>query len=536
MTLLEELSEGRGEDLPGVREEAAMLEDTEQDRKNNLAVGTIGALQYIVRGMQNLPGRKAVVLFSEGFSLSDRSSRDSSNSDIDKSSEATKPSAINRFGSGVSDALGSLIETANRYSVVIYPIDPRGLQYLGMANAEDDVRKAFGRNFKPGQTGDARTARDDEFRQSQDGMRVLADETGGFAVLNQNNMDKGLERIIEDQSYYLLGYITDVEDVEDPKDVFEKVEIRLKNPDLEVRYRTAAYSEEGKTVVYGSPKDAREKVGQALAYPFNANEIRLNLYSIMGNWVSGDFVRFLINISAEDLKFKRQSDGMRAANFDMLAITLDKNEKPIDQFSKNFTISVNEATYKNILKKGFVYVLPVGLRKSGVYHFRIAIHDSETGKVGAASKFLETPKFEKKGLWISNLTLKSLTKKERDNSDEENDKTMFTDTTVRQFDLPVTLSFGAVIYNPQMNEKGVPELTMQTRLILDDKIVAETPAETVSLEDQKDLRRLDLAGRLKLEKNLSPGNYIFQVIVTDKLAKKKTQISTQWIDFEVLGK
>jgi hypothetical protein len=436
----------------------------------------------------------------------------------------------------VPDAMRALIETANRYSVVIYPIDPRGLQYLGMANSDDDVRKAFGRNFKPGQTDDARTSRDSDFRQSQDGMRVLASETGGFAILNQNSMDTGLERIIEDQSYYLLGYVTEIENIENPQDVFEKVEIKLLNPDFEVRYRTAFYSEESKRADFGPPKSAREKTGQALAYPFNSNEIRLSLYSILGTYNQGDFVRFLVNISAEDLKFKRQSDGMRSANFDMLAITLDKNEKPVNQFSQNFTVSVNESTYKNILKKGFVYVLPVALKKSGLYHFRIAIHDSETGKVGAAAKFLETPKFEKKGLWMSNLTLRGLLPQESSTSDEEKDKKMFTDTTLREFELPVTLNFGAVIYNAQLNDKSLPELEIQTRLIRDDKVIKETPFEAVDIKDQKDLKRLDLAGRIKMERNLIPGNYVFQVIILDKLAKKKTQLSTQWIDFEVLGK
>lgn len=225
---------------------------------------------------------------------------------------------------------------------------------------------------------------------------------------------------------------------------------------------------------------------------------------------------------------------MRTANFDMLAITLNSDEKPIDQFSKNFNFSVNEQTYKGILKNGIVYVLPVVLKKSGVYHFRVAIHDSETGKVGAAAKFLETPKFEKKRLWISNLTFKTVSNSQK--VEKENDTKMFTDTTLRQFVLPTKLNYAAIVYNPAKNEGNLPDLTYQTRLILDEKVISESQPMPVNLKDQKDLNRVEISGNLVLNAGLQPGSYIFQVIITDKLAKKKWQAATQLIDFEVLGK
>ena len=531
-TLLEELSDSRGRDLAGVRSEASLLEDSDRTGRNNSAIGTLGSLNYIVRGMQNLPGRKALILFSEGFSLSDASSQNSSSSNIN-SSDTPSP-MNNRFSDGISNAFQLLVKTANQSSVVIYTIDPRGLQYLGMATSDDDVRTAFGRDFKPGQTGDKRTNRDANFRQTQEGLQVLAGETGGFAILNQNNLDKALERIIDDQSYYLLSYITSAETVDSAKDVFDKVEIKVSNPDLQVRYRSAFYSPDSKIengIIANTP---REKFAQALAFPFKANEIKLNLYSVIGNDVYDNFARFLINISAEDLDFKKDSKGERQTNFDMLAITLDADDKPINQFVQNFTITVNEPTYKNIVKRGFVYVLPVILKKSGVYHFRVAIRDSKTGKIGAAAKFIETPKFEKKRLWLSDLTLITDSKDSAKIDSTETDKRVFTDTTLRQFEVPVTVNYGAVIYNAKTEGNASPELTVQTRLVQDDKIIQETSPEPISLEKQKDLQRIDLSGKIKLEKNLPPGDYILQIIVTDNLAKKKTQVATQWINFEII--
>ena len=45
-------------------------------------------------------------------------------------------------------------------------------------------------------------------RKSQDSLRVLAEETGGIAVVNQNDFDKALKRIdAETSDYYVLGLL-----------------------------------------------------------------------------------------------------------------------------------------------------------------------------------------------------------------------------------------------------------------------------------------------------------------------------------------
>ena len=47
----------------------------------------------------------------------------------------------------------------------------------------------------------------DYVRETQTTLRVLAEETGGFAIVNQNDFDKGLKRIdAETSDYYLIGF------------------------------------------------------------------------------------------------------------------------------------------------------------------------------------------------------------------------------------------------------------------------------------------------------------------------------------------
>ena len=64
-------------------------------------------------------------------------------------------------------------------------------------------------------------------RKTQDSLRVLAEQTGGIAVVNQNNFDKALKRIdAETSDYYMLGYSSTNPD---PLKRTRKLEVKLVN-------------------------------------------------------------------------------------------------------------------------------------------------------------------------------------------------------------------------------------------------------------------------------------------------------------------
>jgi VWFA-related protein len=93
--------------------------------------------------------------------------------------------------------LGDLTRTANRANVTMYTIDPRGL--VGMGDIDEQVDP---------------TQWQDYVRKSQDSLRVLAEETGGIAVVNQNDFGKALKRIdAETSDYYVLGYYSKNPDI-----------------------------------------------------------------------------------------------------------------------------------------------------------------------------------------------------------------------------------------------------------------------------------------------------------------------------------
>ena len=75
-------------------------------------------------------------------------------------------------------------------------------------------------------------------RKSQDSLRVLAEQTGGIAVVNQNNFEKALKRIdAETSDYYMVGYSSTNPD---PLKRTRKIEVKLVNkPGVTVWSRTS---------------------------------------------------------------------------------------------------------------------------------------------------------------------------------------------------------------------------------------------------------------------------------------------------------
>jgi hypothetical protein len=97
------------------------------------------------------------------------------------------------------------------------------------------------------------------------------------------------------------------------------------------------------------------------------------------------------------------------------------------------------------------------------------------------------------------------------------------------------LEFGLLIYNARLDRlTGKPQLTTQVRLLREGQQVFAGSELPFDPKNQTDLGRLSESGALQLGTDLPPGEYVFQIIVTDTLAEKKYRTTTQWMDFEIV--
>lgn len=496
--------------------------DLNEYRNSVIATGSLSGINYVIEGMKELPGRKSVILLSDGFKLFETNG----NGLVDSSR--------------VLDAVNSLVDAANRASVVIYSIDARGLQTLAATTAVTP----------PGDTlfsGKGNAI--DDFYDKQDSLVYLAKETGGFALINSNDLSGGIRKVLADQSYYLIGYQPDSETFDSQKRKFNKFEVKVKRDDVKVRYRSGFFGVSDEQAEK-KPKQttASQQLVSALSSPFAANEISLSLNTLFGNdKQQGSFVRSLLHINAKDLKFTDEANGSKKTTFDVLAISFGDNGAIIDQIAKSYTVTFKPDAYQRVLKEGILYYFTFPVKKPGAYQYRVAIRDGATERVGSANQFIEVPNLKKERLTVSGIILENVTLAQWENltgssSAKTNAPANFipvqtnplNDTSLRQFKRGTILRYGFEVYNAKLDAAQKPNLTTQVRIFRDGKIILEGKQTLIPTTGQTDLQRVKFAGALNLGDEMTAGDYVLQIVIRDELAKDKRKIATQFVQFEIL--
>ena len=204
-----------------------MVSFSERSEMSYEGRSTIWALLAAVRGQAELPGRKAIVHFSEGFAIPQ----------------------------GAEEEFKAVISTANKNNLSFYPIDAHGLtKTIQNAKATEGLSAAVnGASLSAGLGGDSGVfvsktniaLSDDNAINAnrsnlQDTLAILADETGGFLTANTNDFRTPLERIAEEiETYYELTYRPHI-DTYDGK--FRQISVKVNPSNLRVQSRAGYFA------------------------------------------------------------------------------------------------------------------------------------------------------------------------------------------------------------------------------------------------------------------------------------------------------
>jgi len=458
---------------------------SEHERANN-ARTTLATLKNVAEYMSGIRGRrKAVVFFSEGI-------------DYD-----TTNTIANQWASEILGETRRAIAEATRANVSFYSVDPRGL-----AGFEDTIELT---GALPDDNSLGPTNMLDEVRRSQDNLRLISEETGGFAAVNRNDFRETFSRIIaENSTYYVLGYYP-ANDRRDGR--FRTVDVRVKRPGVRVRAR------KGYTAPRGRPGEQRsfastgtsEALREALNSPIPISGLGLTVTAAAFKGPAPNAsVAVTLEIDGQKLKFA-EKDGTYVNDVELSLVAVDTGGKARGGGRDVVKLGLRPQTYNMVMRRGVRVTRRLEL-KPGRYQLRVGATESG-GAVGSVVYDLEVADFTKPGLSISSIALTSPSASQMPtaNPDPELKGVLpAPPTAIRDFPRSDSIALFAEVYD---NGARAPHtVTISTSVLAEDgKVVFSTADERKSEE---------LAGakgggygytaNVPLQ-SLAPGRYVLRV-------------------------
>jgi VWFA-related protein len=478
-----------------------------EERKSIATVGTLGAIDYIVGALRGLPGRKSIVLFSEGFQLF--------GDGLGMNAKGANPDPFPVDYDEARRAVRRLIDRANRSGTVIYTVNASGLQ-TGMMDASDNAEGGE----TGGPAGNGRGLIDITLKQN---MAYLADKTGGLAYQDGNDLNWALDRVLEDQEgYYLLGYHPPEGTLQAKRgrSDFHRIQVKVTLAGLHVRSRSGFF---GETDDQALPK-FQSPVAQLrsdMLSPFKSSDVDLRLTALYAEApMRGAVVRNLLLIKGSDLTWKLDAKGAGQTQIVLVAMATGVGDQPLASVGRVFDVRVPAEEMGEVMRDGALYTLDVPVPKRGAYQIRVAVKDQATAKVGSATQFLQIPDAKKAGFALTSVFLRD--------SHSSRDKSAMPEmaAALRQFRRGGSLEFLCAVR--QGRKKNV-DLETRVRLLRDGQEVYTAPVPLVEL---KGAGRAVFGG-LKLAGNIAPGDYDLQVIATER-GGGKGATAGQWTNFTVL--
>ena len=360
---------------------------------------TLDALTTLARFLANIPGRKNLIWFSGAFPLN-----------ILPDSDAQDPFrnvAINEE---------QYRETANslaRSQVAVYPIDARGLQ-------TDPTFSAAQANAKYARNPSAQLKDHNKFIQQNTRehftMQQMAEDTGGEAFINNNDLTKGVNNAISQGSnYYTIAY-TPTDDKWNGN--FRKIEVKLLREGYKLDYRRGYYSDdpdkpktELKAAIAPAPKSPSGKatgrpdaMHQAMIHGLpGASQIVYKVRVLpastaseqttaLGNIVDspgfahakGPYHRYAIDFAAlpSGIQFTKNDDGRYHASIEFVSLVYGYDGLAIVSQSDTLDIALPPDRYTRLQQGGLNFHQVISVPDKGGYSIRTGIHDLRSDAIG----------------------------------------------------------------------------------------------------------------------------------------------------------
>lgn len=364
-----------------------MIDHFERLERDQEGFATINSLLAVISPMQNLPGRKTIIFFSEGLKL--------------------PPAVQQKFP--------AVINAANRANVSIYSIDAAGLRIeSGTSEAARELNSIAGAGMAQQARGSDRGSSGPYLRSLErnedllrydprSGLGLLSDQTGGFLIHNTNDLAAGLRRIDDDMNgYYFLTYVPQNKEYDGR---FRHISVKVAHPNVEVQSRQGYYAVESAGQLpmldYEAPA-----VAAARNWKENANQavLRSTALSYPASGKNG-LALILAEMPLTAFKFSSSND-KKTYNTDFSIVALVRNGagEVVQKLSQHYALN-GAVQDMEPARKGSVLFYREAQLPAGKYNVQVIAYDAATSAVNVNTTSLEVPGSEDTKLRLSSIAV-----------------------------------------------------------------------------------------------------------------------------------
>jgi VWFA-related protein len=352
---------------------------------------TLDAFEELARYLSGIPGRKNVIWFSGSFPIT-----------IDPDPDLPQwKRYVDEFGTEIrkTDAL----LTAAR--VAVYPVDARGLMTPTTANANYTPSGNFMKGNNP--ISKDYTNFLSNTAEEHASMQTVAEETGGKAFFNTNDLKGAVESVIEDgSSYYTIAYVPPSAKLDGS---FRRIKVTTDRGGDKLVYRDGYYAEPGygpgsgaqnpqganlitSAVLHGAPPSTQilleARVLPSTDAQFDHVTLPTDPAGKMAASIKGPPHLYVVDLSIDPrgMTFGDAADGGHDARIEFLLVGYDAEGNRVNYQDKTLGITLNPKQFENIMANGLHARMFLDL-PAGPGFLRIALQDLNAGRAGS----LEVP-------------------------------------------------------------------------------------------------------------------------------------------------
>jgi VWFA-related protein len=457
----------------------------------------LSALQTAAKMLGRLNEKKALLYFASGLSLNG----------LDNQAQ-----------------LHATVNAAIRAGVSFWPIDARGL--VASAPLGDATKGSPGGVGM--YTGASALAASSNFSKSQDTLWTMAADTGGKALLDNNDLAAGIVKAQKSiSSYYIIGYYSSNDA---PNGKFRRVKIALNGTSASLDYRQGYYANKVFAKFNAADKERQLEDALMLGDPITELTIAMEVDYFQLNHAEY-FVPIVVKIPGSELALARKG-GAEHTVIDFICEVKDEFGSTMTNVKDKVDVKINDATAAELAKRPITYPTGVTLLP-GKYTVKFLARDAETGRIGTYQQKFVIPNLnkEEKRVPISSVVLSSQrvdlkealynAVKSKDQAETTNplviDGYKLIPSVTRVFSKSKDMYIYLQAYEP--TAATVQPVVAFVTFYRGQTKAFETPPLPVSTGLSNALKTVPLKFSVSLEK-LPPGEYNCQVTVLDPTGQK----------------